>query len=235
MLETAGKTEIAAQEFDAVLGRETSSSCASSRGAGSPACTRSRAPATSPSRASSGVARDDYAREIDTAPGRLIPDAALTAVAKTLPATKRDLAGFKEFTGRASRTQIDRWWAAIEAGLAIDRPARRCARPGESDPAAPRLGRQEPGGRPSAEGSPAPPSTAAAEQLDIPVENLLTPETLRRVAWTPPAELSVDSHRRRARASSARAPWQIDATAQLICDAFVEALQSPEEPDDAVS
>jgi ribonuclease D len=30
-------------------------------------------------------------------------------------------------------------------------------------------------------------------------------------------------------------PWQIDATAQVILDAFVEALQSPEQPDEAVS
>ncbi|MFP3786449.1 HRDC domain-containing protein, partial [Burkholderia sp. SIMBA_024] len=62
------------------------------------------------------LSRDALARELDTAPGRLVPDASLTAAAKAMPESKRALAALREFTGRASRSELDRWWAAIEAG-----------------------------------------------------------------------------------------------------------------------
>ena len=64
------------------------------------------------------TAREEYAREQDVSPGRLVPDRALVAAVRADPATKQDLARTKEFIGRASRTQLDRWWAAIEAGRA---------------------------------------------------------------------------------------------------------------------
>lgn len=175
-------------------------------------------------------ARDDYAREIDTAPGRLMPDASLTAAARVLPESKRDLAGMKDFTGRASRTQLDRWWAAIEAGKAsTDLPSLRGT--GESIPPPrvwvdknPEADRRLKTARAAI--------TVVSEELDIPLENLLTPETLRRIAWKPPEELSVAAITAVLEDSGAR-PWQIDATAQVIFEAFVEALQSPDpaEPD----
>ena len=66
--------------------------------------------------------------------------------------------------------------------------------------------------------------TARAEELSIPVENILTPETLRRVAWAPPAEVTSESIGHALREHDAR-PWQIEQLAQLITDAFVEARQ----------
>ncbi len=64
----------------------------------------------------------------------------------------------------------------------------------------------------------------------MPVENLLTPETLRRLAWTPPEPLTVETVAAALAEHEAR-PWQIDATARAITDAFVESAQSPVEPD----
>jgi ribonuclease D len=59
----------------------------------------------------------------------------------------------------------------------------------------------------------------------IPVENLLTPETLRRLAWAPPAEFTVAQIAAAMETSGAR-PWQIETTAQAITEAFVEASQN---------
>jgi ribonuclease D len=73
-----------------------------------------------------------------------------------------------------------------------------------------------------------------SEQLAIPVENLLTPESMRRLAWKPPAELSLDEIKHALEEIGAR-PWQVDATAQVIHSAFVEALQTPEEADEPAS
>ncbi len=64
------------------------------------------------------TAREEYAREEDVSPGRLVPDRSLVAAVIADPASKQDLARVKDFTGRASRSQLDRWWSAIEAGRA---------------------------------------------------------------------------------------------------------------------
>src|SRR5690606_14595612 len=114
-LEEQGKTEFAAEEFQAVLEREP------------------KPPRDEPWRRLSGLhmvrgrkalavarslwtAREDYARSQDVAPGRLVPDRALVAAVLADPKSKQELAAIKEFTGRASRTQLDRWWAAFEEG-----------------------------------------------------------------------------------------------------------------------
>ena len=70
--------------------------------------------------------------------------------------------------------------------------------------------------------------TALAESLEIPLENLLTPEYLRRVAWAPPAEITRQSVADALATLGAR-PWQVDATAQVIADAFVRIDQTPDE------
>src|SRR5690606_480376 len=73
-------------------------------------------------------AREAFAREQDVAPGRLVPDRALVAAVLASPASKQQLAALKDFSGRASRTQLDRWWAAIETGrAATDLPPERLA------------------------------------------------------------------------------------------------------------
>jgi ribonuclease D len=231
LLEADGKTFIADQEFDSVAKRDFTivrvepwrrlSGLASIRGQRGLAVAREL-----------WEARDAYAREIDTAPGRLVPDAALTAAAKALPATKRDLSAIKEFTGRASRSQLDRWWAAIERGMAsTDLPATRA--PGESIPAPriwsdrnPEADKRLKAARASL--------TELSEFFHIPLENLLTPDTLRRVAWAPPAEVTVESISSALAELGAR-PWQVDATAQKIVDAFVEASQTIEQGDEAAS
>ena len=70
--------------------------------------------------------------------------------------------------------------------------------------------------------------TELSEQLSIPIENLLTPETLRRVAWTPPAVITAETVGAALARLGAR-PWQIEATSQMIAEAFVEAHQNPAE------
>jgi ribonuclease D len=224
LLAEQGKTEIAAQEFDAVLAREVKavrsepwrrlSGLHAVRGGQSLAVARAL-----------WEARDEYAREVDTSPGRLLPDSSLVAVARVMPASKKDLAAIREFTGRASRSQIDRWWSAIEAGLASeDVPSLRGT--GESIPPP----RSWPDRNPDADRrlKAARPAVAeVAEGMNLPLENLLTPEFLRRLAWQPPEPLDAESVAATLSDLGARG-WQIDATAQVIADAFVEAAQPAE-------
>jgi ribonuclease D len=76
--------------------------------------------------------------------------------------------------------------------------------------------------------------TKVAEELDLPLENLLTPEYLRRVAWNPPAEISPETVADALRELGARA-WQVDAIAQVIADAFVRIDQTPESDENPAS
>jgi ribonuclease D len=227
LLEEAGKTRIAAEEFQAVLDREARpvrgepwrrlSGLHSVRGARNLAIARAL-----------WEARDEYARSIDSAPGRLVPDASLVAVARTPPASKRELASMRAFSGRASRTEIDRWWAAVEAGLATeDLPAGRVPSDALPPPRAwsdrnPEADRRLKAARPEL--------TRLAAELNLPSENLLTPETLRRVAWDPPDPPTPEAVGAALAGHGAR-PWQVDAVAQPLADVFVRAAQAPDAVD----
>ncbi|MGN6425187.1 MAG: HRDC domain-containing protein [Leifsonia sp.] len=178
------------------------------------------------------LSRDALARELDVAPGRLVPDAALTAVAKAMPESKRALAALREFTGRASRTELDRWWAAVEAGRTTDDlPVLRGT--GDSLPPPRAWADRNPEADARLKSARAE-LTTVAEELSLPLENLLTPETLRRIAWTPPQPITPETVADALREHGAR-PWQIEATSQVIARAFVESVQSPDAGSEAVS
>jgi ribonuclease D len=230
-LEQQGKTAIAEQEFQATIAKEA------------------KPARVEPWRRLSGLhgvrggrnlavakelweARDAYAREVDTSPGRLVPDGSLVAVARVLPQTKRDLAAVREFSGRASRSEIDRWWAAVERGLAATEfpqlrgtgetmpPPKAWA---DKDPAADRRLKRA---RVAVQ--------EVATSMGVPQENLLTPEVLRRVAWTPPADLAPEAVAAALESWGAR-PWQIEATAAPVAAAFVDADQADDATDDGAS
>ena len=166
------------------------------------------------------TARDSLARERDVAPGRLFPDASLIAAVKANPRSQGELAAMKAFHGRASRTELPRWWAAILLGKTTDDlPNLRV--PGE---------KPMPHHRGWAERHPEAAARLAAaravveaeaEARQVPIENLLTPDLLRRLAWQPPAEITADSVNSALADLGAR-PWQREATSTIIAAAFVE-------------
>lgn len=231
LLAESDKVDLAAQEFDAVLHKETKpaktdawrrlSGLTTVRGARNLAVAREL-----------WETRDGYAREIDTAPGRLVPDASLVAAARVLPETRSALAGMRDFTGRASRSELSRWWAAIERGKATDDlPPLRVSSDSMPPP------RAWSDRNPEADRRLKTARTAMADVStfrSIPVENLLTPEILRRLAWTPLDPLDIETVRRALIGFGAR-PWQVATISQVIHDAFVEAGQPPVEADDAIS
>lgn len=226
MLDAGGKRDIASQEFEATLARQPKlqrqdpwrrlSGLNTVRGARNLAVAREL-----------WTERDSFARESDTAPGRLVPDASLVAAVKAEPRTRSALAALREFKGRASRTELPRWWAAIERGLTTeDLPPLRGASADTLPPPRSWADRNpEADARLKAARQAV---TEISEELAIPVENLLTPETLRRVAWSPPEPVTGESVGAALAALAAR-PWQVDATAQAIAAAFVESSQTPSE------
>ena len=66
------------------------------------------------------------------------------------------------------------------------------------------------------------PITAFAEEHTIPVENVCSPEPLRRVVWTPPREHSEPAFTTALAAQGVR-PWQRAIVAPMLVRAFAES------------
>lgn len=151
--------------------------------------------------------RDKIAREQDVAPGRLIPDRSIAAVVAKPPMSKRELAGNKEFQGRASRSMLEQWWRAIELSREIEIgeqvldpnhiPNHRSWE--KRFPEAHirlkevRAGLQE-----------------KALELELAVELLITPDTLRRVCFAPEEDVAAQLQNLRVR------KWQLEIVLPII-------------------
>lgn len=227
-LEEAGKLDWAAQEFEAV------------RQAPGPV------PRAEPWRRVSGLhqvrdvrrlavvrelwlQREDLARTRDISPGRVLPDAAIVQAAQALPRTADDLAALPLFSGRNTRRRAPVWQEAVDRALALPEsrlPARRG--PGTDVPPPPRAwSDRHPEASARLDRVRAAVRAVAAEH-HVPQENLLAPDTQRRIAWQPP-EPGVDDVRAFLTATGAR-PWQTDLLAAPLAAALVDPPAAPGAP-----
>jgi ribonuclease D len=217
-LEAQGKTEIAEQEFAAVLAKEPKPPVEEPwrKLAGG---NRLRSPRELALARELWNSRDALARERGVAPGRLLPDASLIVAAAMNPRSRGELASNKDFRGRASRTDLDRWWKAILRGKTAALPG-----PKPRDPLAiphhrnwaqkfPEAAARLAAGRETL--------ARVAEQQHMPLENLLSPEILRRLCWQPPAETTEAAYANRMLELGAR-PWQTVLTAPVLASLFVD-------------
>ena len=217
-LEKAGKTEWAAQDFEALLSFT-----------GAPV-------REEPWRRTSGIhqvrgrrglglvreiweARDAIAAERDVTPGRILPDSSILEMARNPPANLGELKQMKIMRNRGPRRFVDQWHAAIERGLAkpdAELPRTSPRRDGPPPPrawaekfpeAARRLGRCREA------------VTTLSVEHDVPSENLLSPQLVRAIAWEPPDAVSADSVGDVLAAGGAR-PWQIELTAAPLAHAI---------------
>lgn len=220
LLAESGKAEIAEEEYDDVLARELLPKREEPwrRLTG---LSKLKSPRQLAVARSLWHARDDYARAIDRAPGRIVPDRALTAAALAMPSSSGELQGLREFTGRESRSQLPRWWAAIERGRETDDLPAKKAPNGNGMPPHRSWPQRDPDADLRLKSARAAVATLA-ERLHMPTENLLTPDTLRRVCWQPPEPVTPASVAEVLRSNGARS-WQVQATAPAIAQAILEA------------
>ena len=165
--------------------------------------------------------RDELARSRDVSPGRIIGDNAIVAAAMADPTTRSDLLSTKGFHGRGAQRYADRWVAALARARELpedDLPVRAPRTDGpptprawaERDPvAAERLTLARDG------------MARLSEQLEVPAENLLTPDTVRRVMWEPAGE-DLPALIDQLRALGAR-EWQIELTAPMLLESVAGA------------
>lgn len=182
------------------------------------------------------TAREALAKKLDVAPGRLIPDSSISHVAKVMPKTRPELAGDKAFAGRASRSYLDTWWAAVEEGR-NERDLPQLKLPATGIP----NHRSWPNRWPKAHqrlicsrfhlGE-------LAKELSIPLENLVSPESIRQICWIERDQVTVEELSVELEALKAR-KWQIALIANVMADAieqsstFEPPKQEPSESDPA--
>ena len=174
--------------------------------------------------------RDEIARRRDVTPGRIIPDSSIVEAATAMPRDKESLSGLRGFRGRGAERYARQWVEALRAARTMDDtdlppvaarydgppPPRAWA---DRDPvAAARLTQARESLR------------ALSEEHDVPVENVLTPDYVRRLMWDPPQVSPADL----AAAVSARLtelgarPWQVELTRDLLVAAILHPARTPE-------
>ena len=175
------------------------------------------------------LARDRIARDRDTSPGRILPDAAIVELAaahQRARSVPRTLASDEARLTRSIRRHEPALREAIATALALpedELPPQALTPSGPPPPrtwadrdpvAAARLARSREL------------LASVAEELALPVENLLTPDLLRRFLWGGPPAPTTDDVAAALRDLGAR-DWQTTIAAPLIALACSEHVPTP--------
>lgn len=170
------------------------------------------------------TAREALAERLDVSPGRLIPDSSIVAVAANPPKTRPELASSKIFSGRASRSYLDTWWAALSEGLNTrDLPPAKL----------PQIG--IPNHRTWAKRFPDADRrlkmvrvqlTELSENVQIPIENLINPEIVRQLCFEPISPLTLETVEEQLLKFEPR-QWQIEIAGAAIHKGLTEAAEEP--------
>jgi ribonuclease D len=166
-------------------------------------------------------ARDGVAARRDSAPGRVLPDSAIVAAAEMDPKDERTLLGIPGFGGRSVRRLARIWLDALDQARSLPDDALPVNQPVDGPPPPHRWAERDPVAaarlarcRQIVVGT--------AEQHNLPPENLISPDFIRRLAWSPPDEMTPRTVSDMLRGFGAR-NWQVT----LLADQLAEALPEP--------
>lgn len=166
--------------------------------------------------------RDAVAQRRDVSPGKVLGDGAIVEAALGLPVNLQELTALPGFGHRMGKRQLEQWQAAVDRAKALP------------DTALPQPGQQVAGPPPPRAWADKDPAAAArlsaaraavsalADELNMPQENLMTPDTVRRVCWEPPRERTAEKVSAVLAELGAR-NWQIEQVAPLL----TAAVQDP--------
>ncbi|MEU1804892.1 ribonuclease D [Streptomyces sp. NPDC019937] len=165
------------------------------------------------------TARDRIAQRRDVSPGKVLGDAAIVEAALALPVNARALSALSGFGHRMSRRQLEQWQAAVDRARAL--PEAELPQPGQpvAGPPPPRAWADKDPAAAARLSAARTAVTALAERLNLPQENLIAPDTVRRLCWEPPAEPTTDAVADVLAAHGAR-PWQIDQVSTVLTGAL---------------
>jgi ribonuclease D len=170
------------------------------------------------------TARDSVARQRDLSPGRILPDSAIVEAALAMPTSMTALTGLSSFSGRGARRHTRQWLDALDLARALpedDLPPQHLPADG---PPPPRVWSE----RDPAAAARLTAARAAITELagahGLPVENLLSPDSVRRLCWVPPEPLTTESVEAVLRGLGARR-WQRELAVSALTEALTEAAR----------
>ncbi|MER7937060.1 MULTISPECIES: ribonuclease D [unclassified Streptomyces] len=160
--------------------------------------------------------RDRIAQKRDVSPGKVLGDAAIVEAALALPANAHALAALTGFGHRMGRRQLEQWQAAVDRAKAL--PDSALPLPGQpvTGPPPPRAWADKDPAAAARLSAARAAVSALAERLTMPQENLITPDTVRRLCWEPPKAVDAETVGAALAGYGAR-PWQVEqVTAALV-------------------
>ncbi|WP_078492187.1 ribonuclease D [Streptomyces yerevanensis] len=165
-------------------------------------------------------ARDKVARRRDISPGKVLGDAAIVEAALSLPVNVQALAALNGFGHRMGRRQLEQWQSAVDRAKAL--PDHELPQPGQpiTGPPPPRSWAEKDPVAAARLVAARAAVSALAETLSMPQENLITPDTVRRVCWEPPAEVNAESVAAALARYGAR-PWQVEQVTPVLLPALI--------------
>lgn len=163
-------------------------------------------------------ARDQIAVRRDAAPGRVLPDSAIIAAAELDPKDEKTLLTLPGFGGRSVRRLARSWLTALDEARQLADDALPVTPTVEGPPPPHRWAERDPvaAGRLTRCREVV---VRVAGEHRLPPENLITPDSVRRLAWQPPDEITVNTVTEVLRGYGAR-QWQLS----LLLPALAEAL-----------
>ncbi|MET9384156.1 ribonuclease D [Streptomyces sp. NPDC002928] len=163
--------------------------------------------------------RDRIAQRRDVSPGKVLGDAAIVEAALSLPANAHALAALNGFGHRMGRRQLEQWQAAVDRAKAI--PDVQLPQPGQAvtGPPPPRAWADKDPAAAARLSAARSAVSALAEELNMPQENLITPDTVRRVCWEPPKVVDAESVGAALVGYGARS-WQVEQVAPVLVEAL---------------
>ncbi|WP_405997927.1 HRDC domain-containing protein [Streptomyces sp. NBC_00829] len=165
------------------------------------------------------TARDKVAQRRDVSPGKVLSDVAIVEAALAVPATVQALTALPGFGHRMGRRQLEQWQSAVDRAKAL--PDTELPQPGQplNGPPPPRSWADKDPAAAARLSAARAAVSSLAEELNMPQENLITPDTVRRVCWEPPAEPTAAAVSEALAGHGAR-PWQIEQVAPLLTRAL---------------
>jgi ribonuclease D len=180
------------------------------------------------------IARDEVAAKLDIAAGKLLNDSAIVELAIAVPTNKKEFEKCLRLLGLRARwlENLQLWLDSIAAAVALPEDQWPTMRTNADTLPPIKLWRD----KFPEKFAPLSHARAAieliAQENQIPVENLITPEHVRRVCWKPPvgatSTLSVSEVEKALTELGAR-QWQIDLVAPALAAALLEREPLPAE------
>ena len=172
-------------------------------------------------------------------PGRILPDSAIVAAATAMPGDRRTLLRTQGFHGRGAARYAAQWAEALNEVAALPEEELPTRAPRGDGPPLPRAWSEKDPVAARRLTAARDAVTSLSGEIEVPAENILTPDHLRRLLWTPPStrdpEPLAEAVDAQLAGYGARA-WQRGLTVPLLVKAIIDADTVPEpEPEPSSS